>query len=56
MITNALLITWAALSALSIVLTIPQIGKERKPINPTMATFTVSVNVLVILAVVWAVK
>jgi uncharacterized membrane protein len=56
MIKDALLITWAALSALSIVLTIPQIGKERKPINPTTATIMVSVNVLVILVVVWVVK
>lgn len=56
MIKDVLLITWAALSALSVVLTIPQIGKERKPINPTTATVTVAINVVVILAVVWTVK
>lgn len=54
MITNALLITWAALSILSALITVTQIGKERKPITPQTAVGVVAVHMAAVMAITWA--
>lgn len=56
MIKDALLITWAALSIISALITVSQIGKERKPITPQVAVGVVAIHMVVTLVVVWAVK